>query len=211
MITIINSIKVKPRRRTCEERIAQDFSRPPLDSWFHVGNSLRDPELLGVPPKKAQEPQFKVYRASMKRFWPIAGAAVAVAALGIAGGIYELTVGIPKELDEPGLRLMTGYLPIAFSLFLILLAGWAFTGNRKRQFTFRPDCLLYENGEQHLPIRWRNVTLLRPQRMKGNFLVATVSDGTSFARIEMFYFPMFEEMISEIDYQRRAGRAEHSV
>lgn len=164
-----------------------------------------------VPPRKPQEPQFKVYRASMKRFWPFAIAAVLIALLSIGAGIYELTVGIPKELNEPGMRMMFGYAPIALSFFLLMLPVLAWKGNYRRQFTFRPDCLLYENGEQKLPIRWRNVTLLRPQRLKGSFLVATVSDGTQFARIEMFFFPKFTEMIDEIDYQRKAGRAEHSV
>jgi hypothetical protein len=163
-----------------------------------------------VPPKK-QEPQFKVYQANMKRFWPFAIAAVVVSLLGVAAGVYELNIGIPKQLNEPGLRLIAGYLPIGMSLLLLLLPILAFNAYRGKRFTLRPDCLLYENGKQELAIRWRNVTLLKPQRIKGSFMVATVSDGTSFARIEQFFFPQFEEILTEIDYQRRSARSEHNV
>lgn len=168
--------------------------------------------MFSVPPRKparkAQEPQFKVYKANMKRFWPWAIGAALVSLITIASGVWELTVGIPKELNEPGLRLLTGYVPIALALMLLMLPVLAYKANYRRQFTFRPDCLLYENGpQQQLPVRWRDLTLLRPQRMKGTHLVATVSDGTQFARIEMFFFPEFHEMITEIESQRRAGRS----
>lgn len=147
----------------------------------------------------------------MKRFWPFAIAAVVVAFITIGAGVYELTRGIPVELHETGLRIMAGYIPILLAFVLLALPVLAYRDNHKRQFTFRPDGLLYENGDQNMPIRWRNVTLLRPQRMKGTWLVATVSDGKQFARIEMFFFPQFSEIIDEIDYQRRAARSEHSV
>lgn len=147
----------------------------------------------------------------MKRLWPFAIAAVIVSLLGIAGGIYQLQIGIPKQLNEPGLRFVAGYLPIGMALLLLVMPVLAFNAYRGKRFTLRPDCLLYENGKQELAIRWGNVTLLKPQRIKGSFMVATVSDGTQFARIEQFFFPQFEEILTEIDYQRRAARSEHSV
>ncbi|MEW6280016.1 MAG: hypothetical protein AB1758_15410 [Candidatus Eremiobacterota bacterium] len=165
-----------------------------------------------APPKRkpAKEVPEKVYRSTMKRFLPLALLAVGAIGMLVIIGLYGLKVS--ALLHDPMYRFLGGYFPFILAGMLALTLAATFATYSGKAFRFLPEGVVYEKGKYQLPIRWRNLTLVRPNTTrKGPFLVALISDGTQFARIEKFFFDDFDQMLDEMDYERRASRSEHTV
>lgn len=118
----------------------------------------------------------------------------------------------PVELQDPLMRGMCFYLPIALIAVILLSFILVLHLSAARMITLRPDALVYTQGNYTFAVRWSEVTLVKPPPdKKGAFLTALVSDGVRFGRIDKVLFPDYELIVSVIEHAREVHRSEHRV
>ncbi len=154
---------------------------------------------------EAQAPKARIFRASLRNFWLLAGIAAPFLAALASIGSFGLKV-FPVEARDP-FRFVTGYLPLLLAATCALGLVFIYFKNARRRIGTSPTHFLYSTGRgEPIPIRWENVLFSGPRPdQKPLFPSALVCDGKIFIRFEKFFFPDFEEICEIIQQSRTAA------